>query len=87
MLDVLLFLAVPGRFFEGLDDQRGRRWNDGDGGLTVLDGKFDGDAETFLPVGTPLISRTVPSPVSRLEDEAIDLPSRPWLSRYLLRLS
>ena len=48
MLDVLLLLAVPGRFLQGFDDERGGRGNDGDGGLPVLDGEFDGDPEAFL---------------------------------------
>lgn len=49
VLDVLLLLAVPGRLLEGLDDKRGGGGNDGDGGLTVLDGQLDRDAQT-LPV-------------------------------------
>lgn len=49
VLDVLLLLAVTGRLFEGLDDERRGGGNDGDGGLTVLDGQLDSDAET-LPV-------------------------------------
>ena len=48
MLDVLLLLAVPRRLLERFDDERGRRWDDGDGGLTVLDCEADGDAQTFL---------------------------------------
>lgn len=49
VLDVLLLLAVPGRLLEGLDDEGRSGGNDGDGGLTVLDGQLDGDAQT-LPV-------------------------------------
>ena len=49
MLDVLLLLAVSGRLLEGLDDEGGGRGDDGDGGLAVLDGELDGDAEA-LPV-------------------------------------
>jgi len=48
VLDVLFLLTVTRRLLEGLDDERGRRWDDGDSGLTVLDGKADCDAETFL---------------------------------------
>lgn len=48
VLDVLLLLAVTGRLLEGLDDQGRGGGNDGDGGLTVLDGQADGDAETLL---------------------------------------
>ena len=48
MLDVLLLLAVPRRLLECLDDERRGGGNDGDGGLTVLDGQADGDAEAFL---------------------------------------
>jgi hypothetical protein len=47
VLDVLLLLAVSGRLLEGLDDEGGSGGNDGDGGLTVLDGQLDGDTETF----------------------------------------
>ena len=49
VLDVLLLLAVPGRLLKGLDDEGRGGGNDGDGGLTVLDGQLDGDAQT-LPV-------------------------------------
>ncbi len=49
VLDVLLLLAVPGRLLEGLDDKGRGGGNDGNGGLTVLDGQLDGDAQT-LPV-------------------------------------
>ena len=49
VLDVLLLLAVPGRLLEGLDDEGRGGGNDRDGGLTVLDGQLDGDAQT-LPV-------------------------------------
>jgi len=48
VLDVLLLLAVTWRLLEGLDDEGGSRWDDRDGGLTVLDGESDGDTETFL---------------------------------------
>lgn len=48
VLDVLLLLAVAWGLLEGLDDERRGRWDDGDGGLTVLDGETDGHTETFL---------------------------------------
>jgi hypothetical protein len=48
VLDVLLLLSVSGRLLEGLDDEGGRRWDDRDSGLTVLNGESDGHAETFL---------------------------------------
>jgi len=48
VLDVLLLLAVTWWLLEGLDDERRSRWDNGDGGLTVLDGETDGDTETFL---------------------------------------
>jgi hypothetical protein len=48
VLDVLLLLAVSRWLFERLDDERAGRWDDGDGGLTVLDGQADGDTEAFL---------------------------------------
>ena len=43
VLDVLLLLAVTGRLLEGLDDEGRGGGNDGDGGLTVLDGQLDSD--------------------------------------------
>lgn len=48
VLDVLLLLAVTRGLLEGLDDQGRGGGNDRDGGLTVLDGQADGDAETLL---------------------------------------
>ena len=48
MLDVLLLLSVAGGFLQGLDDERRGRGDDGNGGLTVLDGELDGDTESFL---------------------------------------
>ena len=49
MLDVLDLLAVPLGLLERLDDERRGGGNDGDLGLSVLDGELDGDAEA-LPV-------------------------------------
>jgi hypothetical protein len=48
VLDVLFLLAVARRLLQGADDERRGGGNDGDGGLTVLDGQADGDTETFL---------------------------------------
>ncbi len=48
MLDVLLLLSVSGGFLKGFDDERRRGWDDGNGGLTVLDGKLYCDSQTFL---------------------------------------
>ncbi len=48
MLDVLFLLSVTGRFFQSSDDKGRGGGNDGDSGLTVLDGELDGDPETFL---------------------------------------
>lgn len=48
VLDVLLLLAVTRGLLESLDDERRGGWNNGDGGLTVLDGKADGHTKTFL---------------------------------------
>lgn len=50
MLDVLLLLAVPWGLLKGTDDKGRSRGNNGDGGLTVLDGQLDSDTKTFLPV-------------------------------------
>jgi hypothetical protein len=49
VLDVLLLLAITRRLLEGLDDKGRSGWDDGDGGLTILDGETDSDTET-LPV-------------------------------------
>ena len=51
MLDVLLLLAVARWLLEGLDDEGGCGWNDGDGGLAVLDGESDSDTESLLLTG------------------------------------
>lgn len=48
VLNVLLLLAVTRGLLEGLDDQGRGGGNDRDGGLTVLDGQADGNAETLL---------------------------------------
>lgn len=48
VLDVLLLLAVPGGLLECLDDEGRCRWDNRDGGLTILDSESDGDTETFL---------------------------------------
>lgn len=48
MLDVLLLLSVAGRLLEGFDDEGRGGGNDGDGGLSVLDGELYGNSETFL---------------------------------------
>jgi hypothetical protein len=53
VLDVLLLFAVARGLLEGLDHKGGGGGNDRDGGLTVLDGQADGDAET-LPVASGL---------------------------------
>lgn len=53
VLDVLLLFAVTRRLLKGLDDEGRGGGNDRDGGLTVLDGQADGDAET-LPVASGL---------------------------------
>jgi hypothetical protein len=49
MFDVLLFLAIPRRLLECLDDEGGCGGDDADLSLTVLDGKLHGHAKT-LPV-------------------------------------
>jgi len=51
VLDVLLLLAIAGGFLEGADDQGRRSGNDGDSGLTVLNGELDSDTETLLLIG------------------------------------
>ena len=48
MLDVLLLFSISRGLLEGLDDKGGCGGNDGDSGLTILNGEFDGDTETFL---------------------------------------
>jgi hypothetical protein len=48
VLDVLLLLAVTRGLLQRLDDERGCGGNDGDSGLTILNGKLDSHAQTFL---------------------------------------
>ena len=47
MLDVLHFLAIAWGLLQGLDDESGRRGNNVDGGLTILDGQPDRDLQAF----------------------------------------
>lgn len=53
VLDVLLLLAVSDGLLEGTDDEGRRGGDDGNGSLTVLDRKLNGNAET-LPVASSL---------------------------------
>lgn len=48
VLDILLLLSVSGWLLQRLDDERRGRWDDGNGGLSVLDGKLHCDTKTFL---------------------------------------
>lgn len=48
VLDILLLLAVTWGLLERTDDKRGGGRDDGDGGLTVLDGELDRDTEALL---------------------------------------
>jgi hypothetical protein len=48
VLDVLFLLSVSGRLFQSSDDEGRGGGNDGDSGLSILDGELDGDTETFL---------------------------------------
>lgn len=48
MLDVLLLLAVTRGLLQRTDDERRGCRDDGNGGLTVLDGELDGDTESLL---------------------------------------
>lgn len=50
VLDVLLLLAVARGLLQSTNDQRGGGGDDGDGGLTVLDGELDRDTEALLYV-------------------------------------
>ena len=51
MLTVLDLLAVTGGLLERLDDEGGSTGNDGDDGVTVLDGQADGDPEALHLLG------------------------------------
>jgi hypothetical protein len=53
VLDVLFLLSVSGRLFQSSDDEGRGGGNDGDSGLSILDGELDGDTETF-PVASSL---------------------------------
>jgi hypothetical protein len=53
VLDVFFLLAVAGRLLEGLDDEGRSGGDDRDGGLTVLDGQLNRNAQT-LPVSSGL---------------------------------
>jgi len=55
VLDVLLLLPVARGLLEGLDDEGRGGWDNRDRGLTVLDGKTDGDTESFLLRRTQLV--------------------------------
>lgn len=79
VLDVLLFLAVPWWLLKGLDDEGGGRWDDGDGGLTVLDGELDRHAETFL--------KELLAIAGIIMYAGSFLPSHRWPWRYLHRPS
>lgn len=61
VLDVLLLLAVPRGLLQSLDNQSGGRGNDGDGGLTVLDGELDGDTEALLLIGGKILGQSAES--------------------------
>jgi len=50
VFNIFLFFAIARWLLECLDDERGSGWDDGDGGLTVLDGESYGNSETFLQV-------------------------------------
>lgn len=50
VLDVLLLLSVTWGLLQGTDDEGGGCGDDGDGGLTVLDGELDRDTEALLYV-------------------------------------
>jgi hypothetical protein len=45
--DVLDLLSVSWGFFQSFDQERRGGWNDGDLGLSVLDGQLNGDLQTF----------------------------------------
>ena len=52
MLDVLLLLPVTGGLLKGTDDKGRGGWDNGDGSLTVLDRKLDGNTETLPCAGS-----------------------------------
>lgn len=51
MLDVLDLLAVTWGLLEGLDNEGGRRGNNVNSGLTILNGQTNGDLKTFPVLG------------------------------------
>ena len=88
VLDVLLLFPVAGGLLQGLDDKGRGGGDDRDGGLTVLDGKLDGDTETFLSTGSHISGRfPLPASISYFVNFGRCLPSHQWPWRYLLRPS
>lgn len=51
VLDVLVLLSVSRRLLQGSDDERRGRWNNGGGGLSVLDSQLDSDLDTLEVLG------------------------------------
>jgi hypothetical protein len=81
VLDVLLLLAVARGLLEGLDDKGRGRGNDGNGGLTVLDGQLDSDPQT-LPVSGGLGDIFTDLYVLLVN---VPPPTRLWVGRHTLR--
>ena len=74
VLDVLLLLAVSRGLLQGLNDQGGGGGNDGDSGLTVLDGELNGDTEALLLVEKKNLGQpAIPLP---LRIRGFSIPSR-----------
>jgi hypothetical protein len=48
VLDVLFLLSISRGLLQGFDDERGGGGDDGNGSLSVLDGKLYCDTKTFL---------------------------------------
>ena len=89
VLDVLLLLAVSDGLLEGTDDEGRRGGDNGNGSLTVLNRKLNGNAET-LPVAsslgdvlTDLLGRLLEGEAKKVVEVSSTTPDKNYRSRHL----